>query len=158
MFWCTKPTWGLYTFICLKVSCGRREIFMETLCTEDCTVLIFASSTNIVYLILSAKLTKAVYVRNESYFNKLRITLLVPDNVSVRLSAFKWLFESSVFCKRNLNFAGSAYWPSVRVELEETRLVPSPRKRLKAVRGFLTRTVKPIATLISFNCESESTI
>lgn len=40
---------------------------METLCTEDCTELIFATSTNIVYLILSAKLTKAGDVRNESY-------------------------------------------------------------------------------------------
>lgn len=39
---------------------------METSCIEDCTVLLFANSTNIVYLILSAKLTKAVDVRNES--------------------------------------------------------------------------------------------
>lgn len=40
---------------------------METLCIEDCTALLFATSTNIVYLIFFAKLTKAVDVRNESY-------------------------------------------------------------------------------------------
>lgn len=40
---------------------------MEILSTEDCTELLFATSTNIVYLFFSAKLTKTVDVRNESY-------------------------------------------------------------------------------------------
>lgn len=48
---------------------------MKTLCTEDCTALLFATSTNIVYLILSAKLTKAVDVRIKSY------RLQAPDNI-----------------------------------------------------------------------------
>lgn len=54
-----------------------------TPCTEYCTVLLFANSTNIVYLILSAKLTKTGDVRNEVIVKELRITLLVLENVNV---------------------------------------------------------------------------
>lgn len=72
-----------YVFICSKVKkCGGRENFMDTLCKEYYTVLLFANSTNIEYLILSAKLTKTADVRNEVIAMELRITLLLLENVN----------------------------------------------------------------------------
>lgn len=56
---------------------------METLCTEDCTALLFATSSTSYTLSFLQSSQRRWMFEMKVIVNKLRITLLVPDNVSV---------------------------------------------------------------------------